>query len=146
MFTTPPLEQAVEVTGPITVTLYGSTSATDTDFSAMLVDVHPDGKAINLADGILRGRFHDSPDFRDFELLEPGTVYEFNIDMWATSNLFMEGHQIRVEIQSSNFPKYDRNPNTGGPVHLETEVMTADQTIYHNARYPSHITLPVIPR
>lgn len=146
VFSTPPLEEAVEVTGPVTVTLYASTSTPDTDFTAMLVDVHPDGKAINIADGILRGRYHANPEFKDHELLEPGTVYEFNIDLWATSNLFREGHRIRVEISSSNFPKYDRNPNTGGPIHLETEVRSADQTVYHNARYPSHITLPVIPR
>ena len=146
VFTTPPLEEAVEVTGPITATVYASSSATDTDFTAMLVDVHPDGKEINIADGILRARYHSNPDFTDFELLEPGTVYEFNIDLWATSNLFREGHRIRVEISSSNFPKYDRNPNTGGPIHLETEVQTAEQTVYHNARYPSHITLPIIPR
>ena len=146
VFSTPPLTQDVEVTGPLTVTLYAATSARDTDFTAKLVDVHPDGKVINLADGILRGRYHDSPTFTEFELLTPGTVYQFDINLWATGNLFLEGHQIRVEISSSNFPKYDRNLNTGNTPQTDTEIRTANQTIYHNAQYPSHITLPVIPR
>ena len=112
------------------------------------MDVHPDGKVINLADGILRGRYHDNPrSFTKVDFLTPGTVYQFDIDLWAPGNLFLEGHQIRVEISSSNFPKYDRNLNTGNPQpQLETEIVTANQTIYHNAEYPSHITLPVIPR
>ena len=113
VFSTEPLMEAVQVTGPVTVTLYAATSARDTDFTAKLVDVHPDGKVINLADGILRGRYHDSPTFTEFELLTPGTVYQFDIDLWATGNLFLEGHQIRVEISSSNFPKYDRNLKHG---------------------------------
>ena len=142
---TAPLAAAVEVTGPVTVTLYAATSARDTDFTAKLVDVYPDGRAINLADGIIRGRYHDSPTFTEFELLTAGTVYEFNIDLWATGNLFKAGHRIRVEISSSNFPKYDRNLNTGNTPQTDTEIRTASQTIYHNAQYPSHITLPVIP-
>ncbi len=148
VYSTPPLTQDVQVTGPVTVTLYAATSARDTDFTAKLVDVHPDGKVINLADGILRGRYHDNPrSFTKVDFLTPGTVYQFDIDLWATGNLFLEGHQIRVEISSSNFPKYDRNLNTGNPQpQLETEIITANQTIYHNAEYPSHITLPVIPR
>jgi putative CocE/NonD family hydrolase len=111
VYSTPPLKEAVEVTGPITVTLYAASTAPDTDFTANLVDVHPDGPAINLNNGIIRARYRDS--LEKPELSEPGRVYEYTIDVWPTSNLFKEGHQIRLEISSSNFPHYDRNPNTG---------------------------------
>ncbi len=144
VFTTQPLDADVEVTGPVSVTLYASSSAPDTDFTAKLVDVHPDGKAYNLADGIIRARYRDS--FAEPALMEPGTVYEFTIDLWATSNLFKQGHRIRVDISSSNFPRYDRNPNTGHEFGEDAEMQTARQTIYHSRQYPSHIVLPVIPR
>ena len=144
VFTTEPLETDTEVTGPITVTLYAASSATDTDFTAKLVDVYPDGRAYNLQDGIIRARYRASS--RTPTLIEPGTIYEYTIDLWATSNLFKQGHRIRVDISSSNFPRFDRNPNTGNPFGMDAELQPATQTIYHDGQYPSHITLPVIPR
>ncbi|WP_129779508.1 CocE/NonD family hydrolase [Peristeroidobacter soli] len=144
VFTTAPLTQDTEVTGNISVTLYAASSAPDTDFTAKLVDVHPDGKAYNLADGVIRARYRES--LERPALIEPGKVYEYKIDLWATSNVFKKGHQIRVDLSSSNFPKYDRNPNTGHKFGEDAELRTATQTIHHSRQYPSHITLPVIPR
>lgn len=143
VYTTPPLEEAVEATGPVTVTLFAQSSAPDTDFTAKLVDVHPDGKAYNLCDGIVRAR-HREPDAPS-SLIEPGNVYEYEIDLWVTSNLFKKGHRIRLEISSSNFPRFDRNPNSGKPFATDTEVFKATQTVLHNTEHPSRLTLPVIP-
>ena len=143
VYTTPPLSVACEVTGPIVVTLYAASSAVDTDFTAKLVDVHPNGFAQNLTDGIIRARYRTST--AQAELIEPGTVYAYTIDLWATSNVFGAGHCLRLEISSSNFPRFDRNPNTGGELAAEMTLVPAMQTIYHNATYPSHITLPIIP-
>lgn len=132
------------MTGPITVTLYASTSAPDTDFTAKLVDVHPDGKAINLNDGIVRARYRDGEESPD--PIAPGEVTRYQIEIWPTSNLFRRGHRIRLEISSSNFPAYDRNPNTGGSLADSTETRVATQTIYHDAEHPSRVTLPIQPR
>ncbi|MEU1276081.1 CocE/NonD family hydrolase [Streptomyces sp. NPDC005799] len=110
-FATPVLNEAVEVTDPVSLTLYVSSSAVDTDFTAKLVDVFPDGKAINLCDGILRTRYRGG--LAAEELMEPGAVYEITVDMTGTSNVFLPGHRIRVDISSSNFPRYDRNDGTG---------------------------------
>ena len=144
VYSTPPLERDTEVTGPVRVTLYASSSARDTDFTAKLVDVYPDGYARNLTDGIIRARYRKprSP----ASLIQPGQVYEFDIDLWATSNLFKKGHQIRVEVSSSNFPRFDRNTNTGEPIGTDGDFVSALQTVHHTAEYPSHITLPVVPR
>ena len=144
VFSSDTLMEDIEVTGPITVTLYAGSSARDTDFTAKLVDVHPDGKAYNLADGVIRARYRNS--FEKAELLVPGKVYEYTIDLWATSNLFKKGHRIRVDISSSNFPRFDRNPNTGHAFGQNAEKLVAKQSIYHTAKYPSHITLPIVPR
>lgn len=144
VYSSEPLEKDTEVTGPITVTLYAQSTAADTDFTAKLVDVHPDGKSYNLADGIIRARYRES--FEAERLLEPDEVYEFTIDLWATSNLFKRGHRLRVEVSSSNFPRFDRNPNTGHTSGSDVELRSARQTVYHSKKYPSHITLPVIPR
>lgn len=146
IYSTPPLEQDTEVTGPIKVTLFAATSAVDTDWTAKLVDVCPCGCVSNLTDGIIRARYRTSKAKQ--ELLTPGEVYEYEIDLWATSNVFKRGHQIRVEISSSNFPRFDRNPNTGGVIATTTreECQTAFQTILHDMDHPSHITLPIIPR
>jgi hypothetical protein len=143
VYTSPPLERDLEVTGPIVMHLFASTDGSDTDFTAKLVDVYPDGKAWNLCDGILRGRYRNgrSP----AELLTPGEVNEFEIDLWVTSNVFKAGHRIRVEISSSNFPRFDRNLNTGGPIGDESTGRIATNRIYHDAQHPSHILLPVIP-
>ena len=144
VYSTPALEQDTEVTGPISVTLYASSSAVDTDFTAKLVDVEPCGCARNLTDGIIRARYRKPR--HPASLIEPGQVYKYTIDVWATSNLFKKGHSIRLEISSSNFPRFDRNPNTGGLIGAETTLVPALQTVHHSDGYPSHVTLPVVPR
>ena len=144
VYSTPALERDTEVTGPIVVTLYASSSAVDTDFTAKLVDVEPCGCARNLTDGIIRARYRKPR--HPASLIEPGQVYKYTIDVWATSNLFKKGHSIRLEISSSNFPRFDRNPNTGGLIGAETTLVPALQTVHHSDGYPSHVTLPVVPR
>jgi len=144
VFTSAPLEEDIEVTGPIVIYLFAASSAIDTDFTGKLVDVWPNGKAYNLADGIIRARYRNS--VLKQELIEPGNVYEYRITLRAISNVFKKGHCIRVQIASSSFPKWDRNPNTGHTIGQDAETRVADQTIYHNRQYPSHILLPVIPR
>jgi len=143
VYTTPVIQCDIEVTGPIVVKLYASSSTPDTDFTAKLVDVFPDGYAMNLCDGIIRARYRES--FEEAKLMKPGTVYEFTIDCWVTGNVFKAGHRIRVEISSSNFPRFDRNPNTGHEFGMDSELSIAEQKVYHNRNYPSHIILPVIP-
>ena len=145
VYSTPALTEALEVTGPIKVKLYAATSAADTDWTAKLVDVHPDGYAQNLTDGIIRARYRQGRN-APASLLEPGKVYEYDIDLWATSNVFLPGHRIRVEISSSNFPRFDRNLNTGEDPMTGTRMEKAAQTIHRSARYPSHIILPILPR
>ena len=144
VYTSEALERDLEVTGPIKVNLFAASSAADTDFTAKLVDVRPDGYAHNLQDGIIRARFRTSA--AEPSLIEPGRVYEFEIDLWATSHLFKTGHRLRVEISSSNFPRFDRNPNTGAPIGRDDRLEAATQTVHHREEYPSHIVLPVIPR
>ena len=144
VYSTPLLTKDLEVTGQIELTLYAASSAPDTDFTATLVDVHPGAKAINICEGIVRARFRNS--YEEPTLIEPETICAYKIILWETSNLFKVGHQIRVEVSSSNFPRFDRNQNTGSIPGLDAEMELAHQTIYHNAQYPSHITLPVIPR
>jgi putative CocE/NonD family hydrolase len=144
VYTSDMVTDALEVTGPVAVTLFAASSAPDTDFTAKLVDVRPDGYAQNLADGIVRARYRSS---RQTPVpLTPGEVSRFTIDLWATSHVFLPGHRIRVEISSSNFPRFDRNLNTGGDQATGTRWQAAQQTVFHDARYPSHIVLPVIPR
>ncbi len=143
VFTSAPLERAVEVTGPISVTLFAATDGPDTDFVARLIDVHPDGFARNLTDGIIRGRMRYGVDRE--ALLTPGQVYEFTIDLWATSNVFLPGHQIRLDVTSSNFPRWDRNLNTGAPFAESSEAVTAHQTILHDTAHPSSVMLPIVP-
>jgi putative CocE/NonD family hydrolase len=143
-YTTPPLERDVEVTGPVSVELWACSSAPDTDFVARLVDVHPDGRAYNLTDGIIRARYRDGD---TASLLQPGQPERFHIDLWATSNVFKVGHSIRLQITSSNFPRWDRNPNTGHPLGTDgpSDLRTAEQTILHDAEHPSHVLLPLVP-
>jgi putative CocE/NonD family hydrolase len=145
-YCTPILEQPVEVTGPIELVLFVSSSTRDTDFTGKLVDVSPDGRAEILTDGILRARYRES--FTMPKWLEPGQVYELHLDLWATSNLFKKGHRIRLEVSSSNFPRFDRNTNTGGAIETETEldVVQAVNRVYHDAAHPSHLLLPIIER
>jgi putative CocE/NonD family hydrolase len=143
-YTSEPLTSALEVTGPITVKLYAASSAPDTDFTAKLVAVRPDGYAQNLADGIIRARYRESR--ANPSPITPGAVYEYTIELWSTSFVFHPGHRLRVDIASANFPRFDRNPNTGHPLFSDAEWQTARQTIFHDAAHPSHIALPVIPR
>jgi len=142
-YTSEPLKKPVEATGPIKVVLYASSSARDTDWVAKLVDVHPSGFAMNVAQGILRARYRDS--WEKPELLKPGEVYKFEIDLWSSSNCFLPGHRIRVDVTSSCFPQFDRNPNTGNEFGKDTKMVAANQTVLHDAKHPSHIVLPVIP-
>ena len=144
VFSTPALERDVEATGYITLELYASSSAVDTDFTAMIVDVDPSGYARFLTDGIVRARYRNSTERA--EPIEPGKIYKFAIDLWATSNVFKAGHRIRVYVSSSNFPRFNRNMNTGESTIRSTTMMKAKQTIYHDAEHPSAIVLPIIPK
>ena len=146
VYTTKPLVRDLEVIGPVELTLYIASTARDTDFTGKLVDVYPDGKALILTDGILRTRYRHS--FSQVELLEPGTVYELHIDLIATANVFQTGHSIRLEVSSSNFPRFDRNSNTGSVIAQEgeAEVVTARNWIFHTTQHPSHLRLPIIDR
>ena len=142
-YTTPPLDADLEVTGPVTLLLYAATTAADTDFTAKLVDVEPCGAARNLADGIIRARYRQGTD--KARPITPGAVHEYAIDLVATSNVFRAGHRIRLEVSSSNFPRFDRNFNTAGEPWAAAESIPAVQTIHHSAQYPSRLRLPVIP-
>ena len=149
-FETPPLEEDVEATGPIEMHLWASSSALDTDFTAKLVDVHPpsddhpDGLAINITDSIIRARYRNG--WAQAELMDPGEPYEFVFQLYPTSNVFGKGHRIRLDISSSNWPRFDVNPNNGGPLGRGGIYEVARQTVYHDADRPSHIVLPVQPR
>lgn len=132
VYTTPVLEQDVEVTGPIMVQLWASSSAPDTDFVARLVDVYPDGYAQNLTDGIIRARYRDFSNGAEPSLIEPDKAYKYTIDLWATSNLFLKGHRMRLDVTSSNFPRWDRNPNTGHDFGVDgpQDLVTASKQSY----------------
>jgi len=138
------LGKDTEVTGPITVKLYAASSARDTDFIVRLIDVYPDGTAYNLTEGVIRARFRGSV-WEKPKPLTPGEVYEYNIELFPTSNVFKKGHRIRVHVTSSNFPLWDRNLNRGNVQGLDAERQSAHQTIHHDPSYPSHILLPIIP-
>jgi uncharacterized protein len=148
VFQTAPLAADLEVTGPITVTLWVSSSAPDTDFTAKLLDVYPpnqdyvQGYAMNLTDGILRARYRQGFDRPEF--IVPGEVYPLTITLAPTSNLFRAGHRLRLDVSSSNFPRFDVNPNTGGPLGLPAAPVAARNTVYLDAGRPSHVVLPVI--
>lgn len=138
-FTTPSLEQDLDVVGPLRLVLYASSSAVDTDFVARLTDVFPDGRAIQIQNGILRAR-HRNPGAAP-ELLEPGKIYCFEIDLWATAHRFEVGHRLRVDISSADFPRFDRNSNCGG---APNPPVCAVQTIYCDGKYPSHLIASVL--
>lgn len=144
VYSTPPLEAPLEVTGPLRLVLFASSSARDTDFTGKLVDVFPDGRALILTDGILRARYRDG----EPAPLEPGVVYELRIDLVATANLFRAGHRLRLEVASSNFPRFDRNTNTGGVIAAEGEAdcVVAVNRVFHDRARPSHLILPIIER
>ena len=138
-YTTPPLHQDLDVVGPLRLVTFASSSVVDTDFVARLSDVFPDGRAIQLQNGVLRARYRNIKE--EPELLEPGRVYRFEIDMWATANRFKAGHRLRVDISSSDFPRFDRNTNRGGE---PGPPIPAVQTVYHDSEHPSHLLLPVL--
>lgn len=149
VFQSEPLEEDLEVTGEIEVRLFASSSAVDTDFTAKLIDVYPPsdfwpgGFDLNIGDGIVRGRFRES--LTEEVLMTPGETYEFTIKLYPTSNVFKRGHRIRVDVSSSNFPRFDVNPNTGEPLNRQRLTIVAKQKIYHDAAHPSRIVLPIIP-
>ncbi len=145
VYSTPPLESDTEVTGPITLDLYATSSAVDTDFTAKLVDVSPNGFAQNLTEGILRASFRESTTAEP-KLIVPGKVYEYKIDLWSTSNVFLKGHRIRLEVSSSNFPRFDRNLNTGKLASTSASFVKATNTILHDKEHPSALILPIVPR
>jgi hypothetical protein len=133
----------LEITGPLSLSLYASSSARDTDFMVKLVDVEPSGYARNLAEGAIRARYRHS--VSNSEFLKPDEIYKFEIDLIATSHVFLIGHRLRLEITSSNFPRYDRNPNTGDELGVGNRHIAAEQRIFHDAIRPSHLLLPLIP-
>jgi putative CocE/NonD family hydrolase len=144
VYSTPALEQDLEVTGPVTLDLFASSSTVDTDFTAKLVDVWPNGFEQNLTEGILRARYREST--ATAQPIVPGKVYEYKIDLWSTSNVFLKGHRIRLEVSSSNFPRFDRNLNTGASAATDSIFVKAANTIYHDTAHPSALLLPVVPR
>jgi hypothetical protein len=149
VYQTPALERDTEVTGPLIVRLWASSDCRDTDFTVKLVDVYPPspdfpaGVDLNIADGIVRARYRNNLDHAEF--LEPGRPYEFTIEMYPTSLVFKRGHRIRLDVSSSNFPRFDVNPNTGEPLNDNRSWKTAENTIYTDAGHPSELILPVIP-
>ena len=144
VYSTPAFKQDVEVTGPVTLELYASSSAFDTDFTGKLVDVSPDGFAKNLSEGILRARYRNSTE--KAALMNPGEIYKLTIDLWSTSNVFLAGHKLRVEVSSSNFPRFDRNLNTGAEVGSSaTQTQKATNVVYHDHDHASVLIVPVVP-
>jgi putative CocE/NonD family hydrolase len=142
-FVSEPFTKPTEFTGPISAEIYASTSAPDTDFMAKLIVVKPDGKAFNLVDGVIRARYREG--FDEPKLIEPGKVYKYEIDMWATSYKLSPGDRIRIDITSSNYPRLARNLNTGAEFAKTSEMKVANQTLHMSEKYPSKITLPMIP-
>lgn len=143
VYSTPPLDQDLEVTGPVTLDLFAKSSAVDTDFTAKLVDVGPNGFAQNLTEGILRASFRDST-LGEPKPIVPGQVYEYKIDLWSTSNVFLKGHRIRLEVSSSNFPRFDRNLNNGKRAADSSDFTKATNTILHDSGHPSALVLPIV--
>ena len=137
-----PVEEPIEVTGPVTVHLWAASTARDTDFVVKLMDVWPNGFVQELCYGIVRARYRES--FASPSLIEPGRAYEYTIQVNPTSNLFRRGHRVRLDVSSSDFPNFDRNHNTGGDDYFESTLATAHQTIYHDRQHPSRVVLPVI--
>ncbi len=142
LFDSPKLDRYIEITGPVKVKLWASSTTTDTDFAAKLCDVYPDGRSMIVLDGIIRARHRDSVE--KSELMEPGKIYELEIDLWATSLVFSPGHRIRVALSSSNAPRFEPNPNTGKPSGTDEKTQIATNTIYMDAKHPSHILLPIV--
>lgn len=143
VFTSAPLERPLSLAGPVTAKLFVATDGPDTDFVARLVDVYPDGRAMTLTDGVTRLRYRDGVG-APAGLVESGRVYEIGVDLWATAITFLPGHRIRLDVTSSNFPRWERNPNTGEDPATATTWRVARQSVLHDAEHPSHILLPVL--
>ena len=142
VYTSAELQQDREVTGPIEVVLYAESSARDTDFTARLTDVDQHQRSLVISEGILRARYRNS--LSATELLEPNVVDEFRISLYPASHVFLAGHRLRLDVSSSNFPRFSRNLNTGENIATATRMQSADQTVLHTSRFPSHIVLPII--
>jgi putative CocE/NonD family hydrolase len=140
VYTTAPLDHDVEVTGPISLFLYVSTSAPNTDFTAKLVDVYADGSSYNISEGILRRIYQETHGSS-----VSGLGQEIQIELWPTRMVFFRGHRIRLEVASSNFPRFDRNPNNGETIASDLEVIPAKQAVFHGVKCPSRLILPIIP-
>ncbi len=138
-YTTAPLTHEIEITGPITASLWAETDARDTDWNVMLLDVYPDGRALRVQDGVMRASDREA-------LLRPGVVYRYSIDVWFTGLVVARGHRLRVVVSSAAFPKYDRNLNTGDNNEFGTQYVVAHQRVFHDRRHQSYVTLPIIPR
>jgi uncharacterized protein len=141
VYTTGILDRDITVAGPVELELFASTSARDTDFTGKLVDMCPDGKALNITESIVRARFRDGMAAPKF--LTPGSLERYRFSLGHTAMTFKKGHRIRLEVSSSNFPRFDRNMNTGGPIGTETEFVKADQKIFHDPGHASRLILPV---
>lgn len=144
-YTSAPLDKDIEITGPVVLVLSAASSARDTDFIGRLSEVYPDGRAIGITEGVIRARFRKKEFWENPQLIEPGRIYEYTIDLQATSNVFKKGNRLRLDVTSSSFPIWDRNLNTGNLPWLDTEIKTAEQTIYHDPRNSSYLVLPIIP-
>jgi len=136
------LESDLCIAGPVTAVLHAASSAPDTDWVVRLCDVWPDGRSLSVCDGILRARYRES--MVQPTLLTPNQVYQFQVDLWSTAQLFKAGHRLRIHVTSSDFPRYDRNLNTGGPFGTESHSAVARNTVFHDAMRPSHLLLPVL--
>ncbi|HID25652.1 MAG TPA: CocE/NonD family hydrolase [Thermoplasmata archaeon] len=142
LFTTPPLTEPVEATGPVKAKLFVSSDCVDTDFTVKLTDVYPDGRSILITDGILRMRNRDGRDH--WELMKPGEIYEIEVDLWSTSYIWNTGHRIRVAVSSSNYPRFLANPNTADAIYKNTTYKIAHNTLYFDNTHPSCIILPIV--
>jgi putative CocE/NonD family hydrolase len=143
-YTSAVLEADLVVAGPVTAVLHAASSAPDTDWVVRLCDVWPDGRSMSVCDGILRARHRES--LTQATLLRPDEVYEFRVDLWSTAQVFKAGHRLRVHVTSSDFPRYDRNLNTGGPFGTESHSAVATNTVFHDAVRSSHLSLPILPQ
>jgi uncharacterized protein len=143
VYSTPPLQEKIEIAGPVKVSLYLASDAKDTDLTVKLLDVNPEGKAYNLDESIQRVRWREG--WQKPVFMKPGEIYKVEVGPLVTSNAFLPGHRIRLEVSSSNFPRFERNLNTGGNNFDEEKGQTARNVIHHSLEYPSQIVLPVLP-
>jgi hypothetical protein len=151
VYNTDVLQEDLEITGSPLVTLWASSDAPDTDFTATVCDVHPDGRSIIVCEGLARTRFNQErqdpiASLENPKLAVPDLISKYSVSLWHTSMVFKAGHRIRLELSSSNFPRFDRNPNTGHDLGVDTQMRTAKNKVYHNGDYPTHLTLPVVQR